>query len=836
MQNEIKPSGLPKRKANSYAKRTQKVIELREDYSNLSARGIEAKLSSVKKQLQRDLSVKERENLQAETFALSSLISTRLLGQTPYPVQILGGLVIADGAIAEMATGEGKTLTAVAPVVWWALHAQGVHVATANEYLAERDAEELRPVYEALGLSVAYTHRDHTLEERKREYNADITYGTAQTFGFDYLTDNLAHDPEDIVRRGAFAAIVDEADSLLIDEARTPLIISATNPQSGGGWEPFAAFVASLDKEDYEEDKSENYVLLTDSGADRAEAFFSLEKLYDHPQYVQRILTALKAEVLFTKDKEYIVRNNEVVIVDENTGRIMPGRRFQDGIHEAIEAKEGLKTQAPTVTMASATLQSFFGMYEHLGGMTGTALTDAEELYSTYGTEVVGIPTHRPRIRQDQADVLFGDTSAKYSKLIEKIIGLQKEGRPVLVGSSSVEESEELSRQLKDLNINHNVLNARSDASESAVIAEAGAPGAVTISTSMAGRGVDIKLGGDNSNLNEEELQAWQERNAQVKEAGGLVVLSTSRGPSRRVDNQLRGRSGRQGEPGQTQFFLAGDDELVRVFGGSQVGTMLSSLSSSGEAFSHGALSKIIDKAQLKIEEMHAESRKSLIEFDGVYTAQRKAFYSFRTDLLMMSFDEFLEDFVPRAYQGFTQRALKSNKYSSLNLDQLNKALGLAFPPVFEDKPSSETELTKRMIASASAAFKEKFTPLEASGAGSEELKTTIMRRIIMDMVDQFWTSHLSKMENLQGSSSLRRYAQVDPKIAFAQEAKVLYANFMESFFETAMVTFWKVNLALKPQEPVKEAGNETSKESKEDSASSKESAPAEEATPIEED
>lgn len=794
----LKISGVSRSKSKFYNKQVQAILELRETFKDFKDEDILKEASKAKELLKQNLNPSELNAQKIIIFALASEASKRALGQTPYAVQILGGLVISDGAIAEMATGEGKTLTAVAPVAWWAFHGKGVHVATANEYLASRDAKELEPVYSLLGLTVEYTNRDHALENRKKAYASDITYATAQTLGFDYLTDNLIHNPEDGVRRKAFAAVIDEADSLLIDEARTPLVISAPNAALQGGWEKYAQFVKTLTLDtDYEIDKSENFVILTEEGADKAEAFFNVKKLYDDPEIVSRILTSIRAEALLIENKDYIVSNGEVLIVDENTGRVLGERRFQDGIHEALEAKENLPSKAPNVNMASVTLQSFFGMYPHLGGMTGTALTDAEELNSTYGTLVVGIPTHKPKLRNDLPDLLFKDADQKFVALAQEIKTRSDKGQPVLVGTSSVEESENISAKLNALGIKHSVLNARSSEKESEIIAQAGRRGAVTISTNMAGRGVDIKLGGQKQNDSESNID-FKKLHEEIVNLGGLAVLSTSRASSRRVDNQLKGRSGRQGEPGETQFFLAGDDELITTFGGTQVSSVLGALSGSSDGpITHPALSKILEKSQRKVESMHADARQSLIEFDGVHTAQRNAFYIFRENLLHMSFDEFINTFTFKAYSNQVKTLNTVKPLAKIKEAPAKRFLNASYPREIPSEllKGPLEDLISFLATGAGREFSERFTALETDDG--TDLKTTVMRRILMDMLDQFWTRHLTQMENLQGAVALRRYAQVDPKIAFAQEAKILYKQFLSNFYQTAMSTFWGLRLAI---------------------------------------
>lgn len=813
--------GTTSRENRSLRTRTQRVLDLHEEVAALSPAELLARAGRLRESLAAAPAGTARIDAQVEAFALAREAATRALGQTAFPVQVLGGLVIADGGVAEMATGEGKTLTAVAPVAWWAFFGNGVHVATANDYLASRDAALLAPVYALLGLGVGVADRSESLAKRKAAYAADITYGTAQTFGFDYLTDNLVVTTEEAVQGPHFAAVVDEADSLLIDEARTPLIISAPDPRQKVDWRPYSVLAGSMTRdEDYEAYESEEFVALTDSGMDAAERFFGVDRLFDHPVTVQRILTALRAEALLLRDRNYVVTGGEVVIVDENTGRTMADRRFQDGLHEALEAKEGLESATPSVTMATTTLQSYFGMYDHLGGMTGTAATDAEELTATYGTPVVIVPTHRPRVRKDLPDLLFGSSAEKFEALAKDVMERRGKGQPVLVGTPSVEESERVSAHLDALGVEHRVLNAKHHEREAHIIAQAGRKGAVTVSTNMAGRGVDIKLGGDPHELAVAEVgldavgtpsyrealarfeeESRSEREA-VVEAGGLAVLATSRHTSRRVDNQLRGRSGRQGEPGLTQFYLAADDEIVRIFGGDQASKLLGSIGGSGSGpVSHPVLSRLLDKSQGKIEGLHADARRSLVEFDGVYTAQRRAFYSLRNDILEMEVEGFSHEFFEKAFRSALASRLGERRPKSFSIEELTTELAGLVPA---EVPAEA--LLRSQTASATVladTFRDdlvgRLAPLDATGDEASVNKSAVIRKILLDVIDQLWARHLTRMDSVQNAVSLRRFAQVDPKIAFAQEAMGLYTSFVDAFYAGVLNSFWRLSLSLTP-------------------------------------
>jgi preprotein translocase subunit SecA len=836
--------GTTTREKASLRSRTQRVLDLADEVSALSPEALLERAASLREVLSEAPSGAARVDAQVEAFALSREAAARALGQTAFPVQVLGGLVIADGGIAEMATGEGKTLTAVAPVAWWAFFSNGVHVATANDYLASRDAALLAPVYALLGLSVGVADRSESLAKRKAAYSADITYGTAQTFGFDYLTDNLATSGDEVVQGPHFAAVVDEADSLLIDEARTPLIISAPDPRQKVDWKPYVVLAGTMKRDkDYEAYESEEFIALTDAGMDAAERFFGVDRLFDHPVTVQRILTALRAESLLLRDRNYVVTGGQVVIVDENTGRTMADRRFQDGLHEALEAKEGLESATPSVTMATTTLQSYFGMYDHLGGMTGTAATDAEELTSTYGTPVVIVPTHRPRIRQDLEDLLFSSSSDKFEALAKDVMERSAKGQPVLVGTPSVEESERVSAHLRSLGVDHQVLNAKHHAREAHIIAQAGRKGNVTVSTNMAGRGVDIKLGGDPHELAVMEVGpeavgtgAYHEALARFEEAtreerdaviasGGLAVLATSRHTSRRVDNQLRGRSGRQGEPGLTQFYLAADDEIVRIFGGDQASKLLGSIGSAGSGpISHPVLSRLLSKSQGKIEGLHADARRSLVEFDGVYTAQRRAFYSLRKDLLEMEVNGFSQDFLVKAFKSALSSRLKDRRPKSLSAEELTQELSGLVPGDVPEaaRTRSLDEAAKVLADTFRGDLHARLAPLDVTGDAADGNKAAVIRKILLDVIDQFWARHLTRMDSVQNAVSLRRFAQVDPKIAFAQEAMGLYQSFIDAFYGGVLNAFWRLSLTLSttPEVPGGPSLDEASFESSEETPS----------------
>jgi preprotein translocase subunit SecA len=755
-------------------------------------------------------------------------------------------MVLHDGQIAEMRTGEGKTLTATLAVVLNALPGKGVHVVTVNDYLARRDAEWMRPIYEGLGLTVGVLQNNQPYDEKRAAYAADITYGTNSEFGFDYLRDNMATSLQEKVQHGGRIgpdgrpvamhnfAIVDEVDNILIDEARTPLIISGAPEQAADLYERFAKlaplmvpgkkpegldprakkeFVADYD---YEYDEKHKTVSITERGVAKAEKFLGIDHLYraENGPLVNHLIQALKAESLYKKDVDYAVIDGEVKIIDEFTGRILEGRRWSEGLHQAVEAKEGVRVREENQTLATITLQNYFRMYDKLAGMSGTALTEATEFMKIYKVGVVEIPTNRPMIRKDHNDQIYKTKEGKWRAVVREIQRRHEKGQPVLVGTISVEVSELLSERLRKIGIPHTVLNAKPEHAEreGSIIAEAGAPGAVTIATNMAGRGVDIKLGGNPEHLTELELAKlglrpgdpdYEERYAQiypkieerveqqrqqVMEAGGLFILGTERHESRRIDNQLRGRAGRQGDPGESRFFLSAEDDLVRLFAGDRIYKILDRLgpkSDDGEEEPIEAkmLTKQIEGAQRKVEEQNYLIRKRVLEYDDVMNQQREVIYKYRDEVLegrdMGSVArEHIEEVIHRLVDEYTQ----GDFVDDWQLDELWEQLDQIFHPDFGvedlDRSSLDREELKRMLVEdAMALYDEREKEL------GEELMRALERYLVLQIIDQRWREHLYDMDYLREGIHLRGFAQIEPIVAYKNEAFTLFDDLMNSIW-----------------------------------------------------
>ncbi|MDP3958235.1 MAG: preprotein translocase subunit SecA [bacterium] len=728
----------------------EKIGALESEMEALSDEELKGKAAGLKKRLAEGATEDE---LLPEAFALVREASRRTLGERHYDVQLLGGIALHRGNIAEMRTGEGKTLVATLPAFLNALRGAGVHVVTVNDYLSRRDAVWMGQIYSFLGLSVGVLTHDsayrydpeHREADKARDelgsfkifheflrpvakgeaYAADITYGTNNEFGFDYLRDNIAYRKEDLVQRGFHYAIVDEIDSILIDEARTPLIISAPSGDSGELYAKFAKIANTLEKDrDYKVDEKLRATTLTDEGIERAEKLLGVSNIYtEHGvKYVHHLETAVRAKALFVRDKDYVVKDGEVVIVDEFTGRLQPGRRWSEGLHQAIEAKEGVLVKEESRTFASITFQNYFRMYHKLSGMTGTALTSAEEFRKVYGLSVVAVPTHRPPKRADHDDLIFQNEKGKITALVRKVKELNEKGQPVLIGTVSIEKNELLSAYFKRDGIPHVVLNAKNHEREGEIIAQAGKRGGVTIATNMAGRGVDIKLGG---------VPATTEEYEEVKAKGGLFVIGTERHEARRIDNQLRGRSGRQGDPGETQFFVSLDDSLMRIFAGDTVKNMMGRFGiPEDEPIKARLVSKALENAQTKIEGHHFDSRKHVLEYDDVLNQQRRAVYERRRKIL----------FGERAY-----------------LDEL-------LAEIVGGEAELETMVTGKKELLGEATFYE------------------FVRRAALQVSDLLWVEHLEAMDYMRSSVGLRAYGQRDPLVEYKREGLGLFRRMQESF------------------------------------------------------
>ncbi|HAT4247038.1 TPA: preprotein translocase subunit SecA [Clostridium perfringens] len=724
-----------------------------------------------------------------EAFAVCREAATRVLGMKHYREQLIGGTVLHQGRIAEMKTGEGKTLVATLPVYLNAIAGKGVHVITVNDYLATRDKEWMGQLYEFLGLTTGVIVHGLTNDQRREAYNADITYGTNNEFGFDYLRDNMVIYKEERVQRPLHYCIVDEVDSILIDEARTPLIISGAGSKSTDLYKIADFFVKKLrEEEDYTIDEKAHAAMLTDKGVAEAEKAFGIENYADanNMELQHHITQALKANYVMKRDKDYMVKGDEIAIVDEFTGRLMEGRRYSDGLHQAIEAKEGVKVQRESKTLATITFQNYFRMYTKLAGMTGTALTEETEFREIYGLDVVVIPTHRPIQREDHPDLVFKTAKGKYDAIVEEIIETHKTGQPVLVGTTSIEKSEYLSSLLKKKGIPHKVLNARYHEQEAEIVSHAGELGNITIATNMAGRGTDIKLGEG------------------VLEVGGLKIIGTERHESRRIDNQLRGRSGRQGDKGHSRFYISLEDDLMRIFGSEKLQAVVERLGlEETEAIESKMVTKSIENAQKKVEGNNFDIRKTLLGYDDVMNKQREVIYKQRSQVLE---GENLEDSVQAMIEDVVTSAVQAH-LGNINEDDFEKELGdlikyledIMLPhgkfTVEELKTSSNEEIIRKFIECAREIYKEK-----EEFVGSEQMRE-IERVIILRVVDTKWMDHIDDMDHLKQGIGLRAYKQQDPTQAYQMEGSAMFDEMINNIkIDTVRYLFHVKVEAEKPQ------------------------------------
>ncbi len=752
-----------KRYVKSFSKTVSKVNELGEEMKKLNDSDFEKKTLEFKERLEKG---EKLDDLMVEAFALVREASERAIGLRPFDVQIMGAIALHKGMVAEMKTGEGKTLVAVMPAYLNALSGKGVHIITVNDYLARRDAEWMRPIYEMLGLTVGVIQSDMDPDQRREAYNRDITYGTNNEMGFDYLRDNLAYLPEQRVQRGHNYAIVDEVDSVLIDEARTPLIISGPAGTSSKLYKMFATLAKKFVPErDFKIDEKSKTVSLTEEGIKRAEKLIGVDNLYD-PQNINynfHLLNALRALHLYKRDVDYLVRNGEVLIVDEFTGRVLEGRRYSEGLHQAIEAKEGVRVKEETVTYATITLQNYFLMYKKLAGMTGTAYTEKEEFDQIYNMKVVVIPTNKPVIRKDMNDLIYKSEREKFEAIVEDIVKRHEKGQPVLVGTISIEKSEKLSQMLKRKGIPHEVLNAKHPEREAEIIAKAGQKGAVTIATNMAGRGTDIKLGEG------------------VTELGGLYVLGTERHESRRIDNQLRGRCGRQGDPGETRFYLSTEDNLLRIFGGDKMRSLMNTLKiKDGEPIEHGMLSKLIEQAQKKVEGIHFSIRKHLLELDSVLDRQRNAIYSHRNWILNGTD---VEEHLMEIFEDVVERRIEKYCFSKIadewDIKALFDELKGIFPFLSEiDSFESKEELKENIMESVRENYK-----LKVKEIGEDQFPK-IIKYVMLKVIDERWRMHLQTVDHLKESVNLRAYGQKDPVIEFKKDSYEMFEEMVDGMYD----------------------------------------------------
>lgn len=791
-----------------------KIQSFEESMKNLSLEELKAKSTEFHERFTKGETLEE---LLPEAYAVVREVASRVINERHYDVQMLGGVVLHQGKIAEMKTGEGKTLTSTLPIYLNAITKKGVHVVTVNDYLAKRDCNWMGRVFEALGLTTScivsqgvsyhYTYEvddanEVSIEEknlvpisRKVAYEADITYGTNNEFGFDYLRDNMVQNLEHMVQRELNFAIVDEVDSILIDEARTPLIISAPDSESTKLYEQFAKIVPRLEKEKhFVVDEKMRVVTLTDEGVNAVEKMLGQENIYatGNIQYVHHLEQSLKAEVIFQLDKDYVVQNGEVIIVDDFTGRLQPGRRYSEGLHQALEAKEKVPVQRESRTLATITFQNYFRLYNKLAGMTGTALTSAEELSRVYKLDVVEIPTNKTIIRKDLPDVIFKTEDGKYKNIVEKVKEVHATGQPILIGTVAIEKSEYLHKLLEAANVPHEVLNAKNHEREATIVANAGQRGAVTIATNMAGRGTDIKLGSD------------------VRELGGLMILGSERHEARRIDNQLRGRAGRQGDPGVTQFYVSLEDELMRRFGGEKMGSMMTTLGlPDDEAIQNGLISKSIENAQSKIEGFNFDARKHILEYDDVMNKQREVVYRKRREILSVEQDDNSKKVDAVSMMSEELETLVSaytfEEETLWNIESLVTEVNAFFPSLDERQAIQKIEIIRddRSLddREKNGAIIEYFTDI--AQAEIEEKKKAVgdndwgqlEKQLYIRTLDTLWMNHLDEIDYLRQGIGLRGYGQRDPLIEYKKEAFGMFSRLMDSVRKTFLLTFLKLEV-----------------------------------------
>ena len=799
------------RKINALAPIVEQINSLEKDIEKLSDTQLFEKASNLKKIAK---SEKNIEKILPEAFALVREASKRTIGQRHYDVQLMGGIVLHQGKIAEMKTGEGKTLVATLSAFLNALTGHSVHIITVNDYLAKRDAEWMGKIYKFLGLTVGCLTSETPDEERKKIYESDIIYGTNNEFAFDYLRDNMKLSLNEMVQRDFKYCIVDEVDSILIDEARTPLIISGPVEESSTEYFLCNKIINELDEYFYKVDEKDKNVTLNDQGIDEVEKKLKAinllkgENFYDprNLSLVHHINQSLKANIIFHKDKDYIVKDNTIQIIDEFTGRVLEGRRYSDGLHQAIEAKEGVPIQSENQTFASTTYQNYFRLYEKLSGMTGTAMTEAQEFFDIYKLDVVDIPTNVAVERKDLNDQIYRTEKEKVNAIIESIKEAKQIGQPVLVGTTSIEKSEELSGYLKKSNISHNVLNAKQHEKEASIIAQAGRLGAVTIATNMAGRGTDIQLGGnlelrkkETKNL-ETEVQNYQKEKSQVMNAGGLLVIGTERHESRRIDNQLRGRSGRQGDKGKSIFYLSLEDDLMRIFGSERIDTILQKLGlKEGDSIDHPWINKALEKAQQKVEGRNFEIRKSLLQFDDVMSDQRKVIYEQRLEILKT---DNIYEVTNNFFKDVSENIVNYTKLSEENLDKsilkskIERILGQKLNDT--DIEVFRKLQSKDQISKLKSKFEEK-RKNRVSKVG-DDVNKDIEKKIFLQNLDFEWRSHLQYLEQLRQVIGLRGYGQKNPIDEYKRESFSLFQNLLEKIKENIIIFLSNIEITIADQ------------------------------------
>jgi preprotein translocase subunit SecA len=757
-----------------------KINGLEADIQNLSDADLAAKTVSYKERVAKGESL---DSLLPEAFAVTREAAKRVIGERHYDVQLVGGVVLHRGNIAEMKTGEGKTLCSTLAVYLNALTGKGVHVVTVNDYLARRDAEWMGEIYRFLGLTTGTILHEKTDQERKDAYNADVTYGTNNEFGFDYLRDNMKFDIKDFCQRDYNFAIVDEVDSILIDEARTPLIISGPADISTELYYQVDKVIPRFKKDrDYSLDEKSRAVSMTEEGVALGEKLLKVDNLYDpkNIEYLHHLNQALKAHLLFQRDVDYLVKDGQVVIVDEFTGRTMQGRRYSDGLHQALEAKEHVKIEGENQTLASITFQNYFRMYDKLAGMTGTADTEAPEFKKIYDLDVVIIPTHKTMIRDDYADIIYKNINAKYKAIVQEIKELHEKGQPVLVGTISIDVSEKISRMLKKAGIQHSVLNAKHHEKEAEIIAEAGKKGKVTIATNMAGRGTDIKLG------------------ESVPDLGGLHILGTGRHESRRIDNQLRGRSGRQGDHGSSRFYLSLEDDLLRIFGSDRISGIMDKLGmEEDDPIEHNMISKAIENAQRKVEGHNFDIRKHLLEYDDVMNEQRKEVYGYRLEVLgSQDVKPIIEDMIGVEMEGVAQEFYQEKVLSAdWDWQAINERLQGITGSTPEWEKADKQDLTFDSFSEKLQKIAEQAYAAQEENIGTEGMRY-LERVLLLQMVDTHWKEHLLNLDHLKEGIGLRGYGQKNPLQEYKREGFEMFSAMIETIREQTLTTLFRIKIA----------------------------------------
>lgn len=764
------------------------------------------------------------DDIAVEAFAVVREAAVRVLGMRPFDVQIMGGVAMHRGMVIEMRTGEGKTLVSTLPAYLNALSGEGVHVVTVNDYLAARDSEWMGRVHRFMGLTVGLIQSDMPAAERKAAYAADITNGTNNEFGFDYLRDNMAMRGEDMAKRGHNFAIIDEVDSILVDEARTPLIISGVVGDAAKWYRDFAKIVRNLIPEvHYELDEKKRQVITTEEGVTRVEQILGIENMYDHAavDFVHHLDVALKAETLYAKDVQYLLNGGEVKIVDEFTGRVLDGRRYSEGLHQAIEAKENVQIKQENQTLATITLQNYFRMYSKLSGMTGTAQTEASEFKEIYDLDVVQIPTNQPVARLDKEDFIYKSETGKFTAVTRDVAERHANGQPVLIGTVSIENSEALSRALSKAGVTHEVLNAKHHQREAAIVAQAGRHGAVTVATNMAGRGVDIKLGGDPEGLAHSaarqvgliegttefeakrsaalvDFQVASDRERElVIAAGGLYVLGTERHDSRRIDNQLRGRAGRQGDPGESRFFLSTEDDLIRRFSGERVHSIMERLKMpEDEAIENKLISRAVERAQTAVESQNFEIRKNVLKYDEVMNKQREIIYGWRSGILLGDRAEALVgEWIDEVVEGVVLSIVgESTPAESWDWDELHKELNIIYPTRVGPGAPTTDALVQEVISDAKQQYREREEEL------TPEVLRQLEKRIALSMIDNKWRDHLGEMDYLRAGINLRAMGQRDPLVEYQNEGYDAFAGAIESVKEDAVRYLYHVQVVQPAQ------------------------------------